>query len=80
MSKRMFEVIDEMNLSDMENDTFLIKTSANLLSAEKVKQGAKLTIAIDAQCMDEIAFEKSMAVLVIVDKDEYFKRKKHGNI
>lgn len=76
MSKRMFEVMDEMNLSDVENNTSLVKISSKLLSAKKLKQGAKITIGIDEQCMNELAFEKSMAVLVIVDKEEYFKRKK----
>ncbi len=75
MSKRMFQVIDDMNLSDVENDTQLIRVGYNLLSADIVKQGAKITIGVDEQCMNDIVSEKSMAILVVINKEDYFKRK-----
>lgn len=75
-SKRMFQVFDEMNLDDVKNNTQLVRIANSVISADKVKQGGKISIGVDEQCLMDVINEKSVAILVVIDKDEYFKRKK----
>lgn len=75
MNKRMFEILDEMNLDDVKNNTRLVAISNTLISADKVKQGAKISMGADEQVLFDIMNEKVIPVLILVDKNEYFKRK-----
>lgn len=78
MSKRMFEILDEMNLDDVKDNTRLVAISNTLISADKVKQGAKISMGADEQVLYDLMNEKVIPVLILVDKDEYFKRKGAG--
>jgi len=75
MSKRMFEILDEMNLDDVKDNTRLVAISNTLISADKVKQGAKISMGADEQVLYDLMNEKVIPVLILVDKDEYFKRR-----
>jgi len=77
-NKRMFQILDEMNLSDVENNTQLVKISNSLISADKVKQGAKISMGADVQSFFDLASDNYIPILVMVDKKEYFKRKQNG--
>lgn len=74
----MFEILDEMNLDDVKNNTRLVAISNMLISADKVKQGAKISMGADEQVLYDLMNEKVIPVLILVDKDEYFKRKGAG--
>jgi hypothetical protein len=72
----MFQVLDEMNLDDVSNGTKLIRISNTFIEGVRVKQGAKITMGIDIECLLDILSDKATCVLVVVEKPEYFKRKK----
>jgi len=74
--KRMFQILDEMNLDDVKNNTRLVSISNTLISADKIKQGSKISIGADEQALYDLITEKVIPVLILVDKTEYFKRKK----
>jgi hypothetical protein len=71
----MFEILDEMNLDDVKDNTRLVAISNTLISADKVKQGAKISMGADEQVLHDLMNDKVIPVLILVDKDEYFKRK-----
>lgn len=72
--RRLFEILDEMNMADTNNKTRTVAISNHFISADKVKQGAKICIGADEQCLYDLMNNKAMAVLLIVNKEEYFKR------
>lgn len=76
MKKRMFEILDEMNLDDVENDTRLVSISNTLISADKVKQGAKISMGADEKSLFDLMDDKVIPLLILVDKEEYVKREK----
>lgn len=74
MKKSMFQILDEMNLYDINNNTRLVSISNTLISANKVKQGAQISIGVDEQALFDIMNEKVIPILMLVDKEEYIKR------
>ena len=78
MSKRMFQILDEMNQDDEKNKTRMVGVSTHFISADKVKQGAKISMGADELGLIDIVTEKVIPILVLVNKEEYFKRKKEG--
>lgn len=78
MSKRLFEILDEMNLDDVKDNTRLVAISNTLISADKVKQGAKISMGADEQVLYDLLNEKVIPILILVDKGEYFKRNKNN--
>lgn len=79
MQKRMFEILDEMNLEDTDKGTRLVSISTSFISADKVKQGAKISIGADEQALYDLMNDKVVPLLVLVDKEEYFKRRALAN-
>lgn len=39
--KRLFEILDDMNVEDIDKGTRLVSVCGNFISADKVKQGTK---------------------------------------
>jgi hypothetical protein len=74
MSKRLFQILDEMNLEDTQKHTRLVSISNTFISADKVKQGSHIVIGADEQALYELMQGKVVPLLVLVDKEEYFKR------
>ena len=72
----MFEIWDDMNLGDVANGTKHIRISNILLQVKKVKAGAEVTMGVDENVMNDLLGYKSIPILVIVDRDEYFKNAK----
>ncbi len=72
--KRLFEVLDEMNQEDAENGTRLVSVSYNFVAGDKVKQGAKITMGIELSGLMDIMSDKVIPALILIDKEEYFKR------
>jgi len=75
MSKSLFQVLDEMNQDDIRNNTSLIEVSGNMLSGNTVKHGCKITMGAATHCIQDIMTGKKIPLLVLIDKEEYFKRK-----
>lgn len=73
MKKRFFQILDEMNQDDTKNGTRLVSVSNTFVSGNKVKQGAKITMGTELSGLMDIMNEKVIPVLVLVDKEEYFK-------
>lgn len=71
--KRLFQVLDEMNVSDIENGTKLVSVSSNFISADKIKQGSKIAMGSDDSAVMELMREKVIPVLLLIDKETYFK-------
>jgi hypothetical protein len=70
----MFQILDEMNLDDTKNGTRLVSISNSLISIDKVKAGTKVSMGADDQVLTDLANNKCIALLIIVNRDDYFKR------
>lgn len=71
--KRLFQVLDEINVSDIENGTKLVSVSSNFISADKIKQGSKIAMGSDDSAVMELMTNKVIPVLLLIDKETYFK-------
>lgn len=70
--KNMFEVFKEMNEDDIKNHTSNIVASLNIARANKTKIGGEVTMYVDANSFNDIAFsENKLLVLLVVDRKEY---------
>lgn len=72
--KRLFEILDEMNVSDIENGTKFVSVGSDFISADKVKQGSKICMGSDDSAVMDLMNKKVIPVLLLIDKEEYFKR------
>lgn len=78
MGKRLFQVLDEMNQSDIKNgpESRSVGVSYTLISADKVKQGTQVSMGADHQAIIDIMTEKVVPILILVNKEEYLKIEK----
>lgn len=72
--KRLFEVFDDMNQFDTENNTRLVEVTSNFISGNTVKQGAEIKMGVPQSSLIELMSDEKIAVLILVDREEYFKR------
>lgn len=75
MTKRLFQVLDEMNVEDGEKGTALVGLCNDLIAGDKVKGGAKISMGAPESALHNIISGKTIPVLLLIDKEEYFKRK-----
>lgn len=82
MKKRLFKVLNEMNQADEKNGTrnlsvsnTFLSVSNTFISVDKVKQDAKVCMGVDEQVLMDILNGKVIPILIVVNKDEYFKNK-----
>lgn len=73
MKKSVFQVLNEINLADIENETSHLKVSNTLIQADLIKQGTKITMGAEHDCIKELMEEKCIVLLVIVNKEQYEK-------
>lgn len=77
--KRVFQILDELNVADGENNTEHLAISNYLLAADKVKQGGKITMGVDEVRFNQVAemmfSEKQDKIvwLLVIDRKEYDK-------
>lgn len=76
--KRLFQVLDDMNVHDAEHKTKFVGVSGAFISADKVKQGAKISMGAEESVLFDLVSGKSIAILLIIDRNEYSKRIKEG--
>jgi hypothetical protein len=72
--KRLFEVLDEMNLEDTEKGTRLVAVSSNFIDGQTVKGGASISMGVPPETLVNLMSDKSMVILIEIDKQEYLKR------
>ena len=77
MEKRMFLILDEMNQADEKNKTRMVEVGTEFIRADKVKQGASISMGMPESALFDLASGKKIAVLILLDQEEYFKRMKH---
>jgi hypothetical protein len=75
MSKRLFEVLDIMNQNDTKNNTQTVIIGNHFVSANYNRQGTTVSIGIGDNHVFDIESGKKVAMLVLVDIEEYNKLK-----
>jgi hypothetical protein len=76
MKKRPFQILDEMNLHDSEKGTSMVGVCTSFISGQMTKEGAQIVIGAPQQALVDILSDKSMPILLIVDKKAYQEFKK----
>ncbi len=72
MNKRLFQILDEMNVNDGDNNTATVGVNNGFVSAQKVKQGGHVTMGVPESVVMDLMFKKNIIpILLIIDKDEY---------
>lgn len=70
--KRLFQILDEMNVNDSNNRTATVGLCNSFISADKVKQGGIVTMGVPEEVvMDLFLGNKKIPILLIIDKKEY---------
>jgi len=72
--KSLFQILDEMILEDCSKGSSLVQISNTLLSGDKVKQGAKISMGATEAVLLGLLSGQFAALLIVVDKNEYIKR------
>lgn len=70
---RLFKTLDDMNVSDIEKGTRFVAVSNSFISGDTVKQGSKITMGCHLGAVNEIMRGEVIPILVLVNKEEYFK-------
>lgn len=72
MSKRLFQVLDEMNLNDENNETKHVQVSNHFVSCNIANGGGHVTIGVSSEVVTELALKKNLrCLLLVIDFDEY---------
>lgn len=69
--KRLFEILDDMNVHDTNHNTRLVSVSGNFVEGRKVSQGALVTMGVPYEELQGVLDNTRMPVLLMVDKKEY---------
>lgn len=75
--KRMFQVLDEMNVHDTEHNTQLVSLHPDLIEMRDMKQGVRITMGVPhgvVSLSDQLYNRKKRIVLMVVDGAEFDKR------
>lgn len=77
-TKRLFEILDAMNLADCEHGTSNLGVCSTLISADYVAKNGGTQVAIGApgNIVHDIQSGKTIAIMILVDSVEYEKFKK----
>lgn len=71
MSKRLFQVLDEMNVNDEVNKTATCACCFDMVGANKVKAGGHVTMGVPTEAVLKLLLGEYMPMLVLLDKKEY---------
>lgn len=80
MAKTLFQILDEMNLEDANNEGTANKTAyvgvcPDMVSAGQKGHKGEVVMGIPGEEILNIFYGKKIPILLLIDKDEYFKRK-----
>lgn len=73
--KTDLEVFLEMNQNDIKNGTQHLKLGTDLVQVEMARGGVKVTMGISGTSFREIMSREVIPVLILVDKEEFFRLK-----
>lgn len=76
--KRMFQVLDEMNLDDVKNETKMLQISTTYINMRQESMGCGLIMNVPCSAQFGIENGVTIPILIVVNKVEYFKRKGDG--
>lgn len=69
--KRLFQVLDEMNVNDEKNKTTLLPCAFTMVEAKSDKRGGLITMGVEAYIIQKIFLGEMQPILVVMDKTEY---------
>lgn len=72
--KRLFQVLDDMNVKDTDKKTRLVAVSNHVLGLNKDKRGGRVEMAIDDMAFNDLLKNTHKVVLVVIDNEEFQKR------
>lgn len=70
-TKRLFQVLDEMNVNDEVNKTATCDCCFDMVGANKVKAGGHVTMGVPTEAVLKLLLGEYMPMLVLLDKKEY---------
>lgn len=70
-NKRLFQILDEMNVNDDINKTATCGCCFELVAANKVKAGGHVTMGVPAEAVMKIFLGEYQPILILMDKKEY---------
>lgn len=74
--KRMFQILDEMNINDEKNNTAHLGVCDYLVQANTARGGGHVTMGVPASVVHDLVMgNNKTAILLIIDKSEYDKIK-----
>lgn len=71
MKKRLFQVLDEMNVNDEKNKTATCACCFHLVEAKTAKGGAHVIMGVPAEALHKIMMNEYKPMLVLLDMKEY---------
>lgn len=71
LKKRLFQVLDEMNVNDEANKTASCACCFDLVEAKTAKGGAHVVMGIPAEALHKIMLNEYKPMLVLLDMKEY---------
>jgi hypothetical protein len=76
MSKRLFQILDELNVKDIEGGTSFVGVNNAFVGAQKAKGGGHVTMGVpESVVMDLLLNKDKIPILLIIDTKEYDKIK-----
>lgn len=75
--KRIIQILDEMTLDEVNGDTCFVSMCPEFIGLQKTKQGGHCTMGVPENVLLDIMSGKTMPILLLVNKEEYFKRVNH---
>lgn len=78
MSKRMFQIIDDMNVADQKNKTSTVGVCPDFVRADKVKAGGQVTMGVPADALMNIMSGTIQPILLLLDLKDYNRRLKES--
>lgn len=76
MSKRLFQILDEMNVNDEVNKTATCGCCFDMVSANTVKAGGVVKMGVPAEAITKIFLGECKPMLVLLDMKEYHRLEK----
>lgn len=75
MTKRLFQILDEMNVNDDVNKTATCGCCFDMVSADTVKAGGVVKMGVPAEAITRIFLGECQPFLILLDKKEYHRLK-----
>lgn len=74
MAKRLFQLLDDMNVFDGENKTSMVGVCGDFVSANKAKGGTHVTMGAPQDVLMQVMNNEVIPVLLLINRADYEKR------